>query len=162
MPKIKKEHLYVAPSRGRGCRRFPTPQDLLDDYIEYCKECDTHTKTITKFDEEGQPYDVEVRAPITHTEKGFCLWAGINQTAFRRTYRGGYGEDKKENIYSEVIALMDMDIEQDVREKFETGELNSRLAGLWMSRYDGYSTKQETEIKGGVPVVISGDGDLED
>ena len=39
---------------------------------------------------------------------------------------------------------------------FEDGSIPSNLAGLWMGGF-GYSTKQEQEIKGGVPVVIADD-----
>ena len=36
--------------------------------------------------------------------------------------------------------------EQDVRDKFELGVIPTQLSGLWMSRYEGYSTKQQVDV----------------
>ena len=51
--------------------------------------------------------------------------------------------------------------EVDARKKFELQIIPSQLAGLWMSNY-GYSMKNDSNIIGSIPVVISGDDKLED
>ena len=43
----------------------------------------------------------------------------------------------------------------DARKKFELGVIDSRLAGLWMSKY-GYTTKTDASV-GLEPVVILND-----
>lgn len=61
-----------------------------------------------------------------------------------------------------VIARMKQDCENDAREKFENGTLDSRLAGLWMSNY-GYTTKTDTTGSALLGVTIVDDsGDIDD
>ena len=40
--------------------------------------------------------------------------------------------------------------------KFELGDIDPRLAALWMSKY-GYSAKNETSVSGAAPVQIIDD-----
>ena len=129
-------------------------------YLEYCNECDNHARTVRKHVSGGDGGDggesvYTISAPLTHTIDGFCLWAGLTRSAFDATYRN-------DPDFADVIELMEMDTEIDARSKFETGELNPKLAALWMGRHKGYSTKTETEVTGAMPVVISGEDDLKD
>ena len=40
--------------------------------------------------------------------------------------------------------------ELDVRTKFENGTLPTQLSGLWMSRYENYSLKQDVKVNEGM------------
>lgn len=134
---------------------------MYDAWLLYCGDCDNHVKTVRKHvlsggdDGEGEDNVYTVSAPLTHTIKGFCLRVGLTMSAFDSTYRD-------DPDYADVIELMEMDTEIDARSKFETDELNPKLAPLWMGRHKGYSTKTETEVTGAMPVVISGEDDLKD
>ena len=134
-----------------------TVEEMEDLWDEYKHRCDNRTVTQTKFQSAlGRFVSGEVPASVTYTIKGFALWIGLSESTFYQIYAG---EDHPE--FSELISRIRDEVEQDAREKFEMGVIPSQLSGLWMSRY-GYSTKSETDVKGGVPVVISGENDLED
>lgn len=157
MAKKKQAVLYVAPEvkkNGRP-RKISCPEEMWTLWEEYKADCDSHMKPQSVIGRDGSVTTVLVAAPLTHTITGFCLFIGIRESSFDRTYRND--ED-----YAELIELMEMDTEIDARSKFEDGSLNPKLAGLWMGRHKGYAIKQETDIKGSVPVVISGEDDLED
>lgn len=156
----KKTTLYVAPEKVGRPRRFGSPEEMYDAWLLYCQDCDNHVKTVRKHveggeDGEGEDKVYTVSAPLTHTIKGFCLHVGLTLSAFDATYR----EDED---YSEVIELMEMDTEIDARSKFETDELNPKLAPLWMGQHKGYSAKTDTKVVGAMPVVISGEDELRD
>ena len=153
--KTEKQQLYIAPEgRGRP-RRINGPDEMFELWEEYKADCDSHT-TVKTFVSNGIKSDVTVKAPRTYTIMGFCAFIKMTQSSFDKTYRA-------DELYSDVIELMEMETELDARGKFEDGSLNAKLAGLWMGRHKGYSVKNETEIKGGgVPVVISGEDALKD
>lgn len=158
--KKKTTSLYVAPEKVGRPRRFGSPEEIYGAWLIYCQDCDDHVKTVRKHveggeDGEGEDNVYTVSAPLTHTIDGFCLWSGLTRSAFDATYRS-------DPDFADVIELMEMDTEIDARSKFETGELNPKLAPLWMGRHKGYSTKTETEVTGAMPVVISGEDDLTD
>lgn len=160
----KKNGLYVAPdSRGRP-RKIGSPDEMADMWERYKEQCDCNIKTVrvssTTDDGSGEEVKTiteqrEILSPVTYTVRGFCLFCGISESNFNRTYASD--ED-----YEEIMELIDMETEIDARSKFEDGTLSPKLAALWMGRHKGYSAKTETDIKGGVPVVISGEDDLAD
>ena len=151
----EKERLYIAPENPWRPRKIGSPEEMADLWFKYKADCDSHT-SVKSFVDHGMKSDIAVKTPRTYTIMGFCVFAGITQSSFDRTYR-------VDELYSDVIELMEMETELDARGKFEDGSLNAKLAGLWMGRHKGYSVKNETEIKGGgVPVVISGEEALKD
>ena len=150
MPKKKQVQLFVAPEPVGRPRKIGNPDEMWTEWLAYKFDCDNHMKPQTVLDKAGNARTVLVSAPLTHTIEGFCLFLGITTSSFDRTYRSD--ED-----YKEMIELMELDTHIDARSKFEDGSLNPKLAALWMGRHKGYSTKQETEITGGVPVVIVDD-----
>lgn len=152
--KKKKNALYVAPEPAHRPRKIGCPEELMQLWSEYKAYCQNHTRIQTFVDKSGGVKNIEVSAPITCTKTGFCSWFGIVESAFQSTY----GEDP---LYEDAMDMIRQDSQVDCRSKFEDGTLNPKLAPLWMSRY-GYSVKQETEVKGGIPVVISGEEALED
>ena len=83
---------------------------------------------------------------ITYTIEGFCTWAGISRQAFYSTY----GEGTK---FVDIFTRMREECEFDVRRKFETGELPTGLAALWMARY-GYSAKADEKTAEEPGVVV--------
>ena len=96
----------------------------------------------------------ELKRSITYTIEGFCVFAGISRAAFYEYY----GDNPK---YVDTVTRMKEECEVDARKKFELQVIPSQLAGLWMSNY-GYTTKTDTNVSGSVPVVISGEDQLED
>ncbi len=158
--KLPKPKLYIAPERVGRPRKVSCVEEMWALWDEYCQKCDSHMKTesvITKGLGGTTVDHVLVAAPLTYTKKGFCLHIGITESSFDETY----GEDED---YAEFMELLEMYTEIDARTKFEDGTLNPKLAALWMGRHKGYSTKTETEttISGGIPVVITGEDELED
>ena len=155
MARKKQAVLYVAPERVGRSRKIGSPEEMHALWEEYRADCDSHMKPQSVIGRDGRVTNVLIAAPLTHTITGFCLYIGLTESSFDRTYRND--ED-----YADLIELIEMDTEIDARSKFEDGSLNAKLAPLWMGRHKGYSVKQETDIRGGVPVVISGESDLED
>ncbi len=122
-------------------KKFKTPKALSNAWEEYKKYCDEHTikqfskkrvKTNenTRKDSSAQKINNEISAPLTYSIEGFCAWCGLSRSAFYDTY------DKDE--YSDIATRMREECEVDARQKFETGVINPKLAGLWMSKF-GYS-----------------------
>lgn len=124
-------------------RRFKTAKQMENAWIEYRKYCNERTIKRTEFSQKlGEYITAEVPSPITCTLKGFCHFIGMTEQNFYETY-------SKDSKFESVIARAREECELDAREKFETGAINSRLAGLWMSNY-GYTTKTQSDISGTV------------
>lgn len=151
MPKVKNVKLYVAPDPNHG-RVWVDAEDMAERFEEYLQsdKCMNHTKKKTIIDEETfQAVVVDVPAPRSPTIKGFCLFCGTSSPTWYQHYA-----DNPE--FEEIVKKITEFCEIEVRGMFEDGEISPSLAGLWMGGY-GYSTKQEQDIKGGVPVVIADD-----
>lgn len=133
--------------------RMYTLEEMKEKWDEYKDACDNNTRKMAKFFQ-GEYYTSEIPAPITYTIKGFAVYLGMTEQSYYTTYT----EDKE---FYELVNMIREEVELDARRKFEMGVIPTQLSGLWMGRY-GYTTKTETDIKGGVPVVISGECDLED
>lgn len=155
MAKKQQMKLFVAPEAVGHPRKFGSPEEMAAKWEEYTEKCDNHVRWQTMINKDGTTEDIAIRAPLTYTIEGFCLSVPMRVSAFDSTYRN-------DPEYEDVIAMMDEATHIDARAKFEDGTLNPKLAALWMGRHKGYSAKAETEIKGGVPVVIAGEDALED
>ena len=142
----------MARPYGSG-RKVKSPEEMEKLWDEYKQWCDTQTITKTEFSSRlGEFITAQIPASITYTIIGFCGYIDLTLSAFYDTY-------KNDPDYSEIVSRMERDCEIDVRRKFEVGAIPTNLAALWMSKH-GYSTKNEQEIKGNVPVVIAGEDDL--
>ena len=150
----KKTALYIAPESVGRPRKIQSPEHMAELWEKYTAKCDNHTRTQTIISG-GEAQDVEIRAPLTYTIEGFCLSVPMSRQTFDNTYRN-------DPDYAEIIEMMEEMTHIDARSKFEDGSLNPKLAALWMGRHKGYVARQETEVKGGVPVVLSGEDDLKD
>ena len=151
MPKVKNVKLYVAPDPNHG-RVWVDAEDMAERFEEYLQsdKCLGHTKTKAVIDQETMTCSmVEVPAPRSPTIKGFCLYCGTSSPTWYQHYA-----DNPE--FEEIVKKITEYCECEVRGMFEDGAISPSLAGLWMGGY-GYSTKQEQDIKGGVPVVIADD-----
>lgn len=151
MPKVKNVKLYVAPDHNHG-RVWVDAEDMAERFEEYLHsdKCMNHTKKKTIIDEETfQAVVVDVPAPRSPTIKGFCLFCDTSSSTWYQHYA-----DNPE--FEEIVKKITEFCEIEVRGMFEDGDIPPSLAGLWMGGY-GYSTKQEQDIKGGVPVVIADD-----
>ena len=151
MPKVKNVKLYVAPDPNHG-RVWVDAEDMAERFEEYLQsdKCMNHTKKKTIIDEDTfQAVVVDVPAPRSPTIKGFCLYCGTSSPTWYQHYA-----DNPE--FEEIVKKITEYCESEVRGMFEDGSISPSLAGLWMGGY-GYSTKQEQDIKGGVPVVIADD-----
>ncbi len=124
-------------------RSFESPEQLEDLWEDYKEYCDTKTVTVHEFAQKfGEFVSRELRKPVTYTIKGFCRWAGIARSSFYASYA-----DNPD--YMDIVTRMEEECEVDAREKFETGQIPTQLAGLWMSKH-GYTTKTDAELKADV------------
>lgn len=136
-----------------GRPREYTLQEMQEKWQEYKEKCDNNVRRETKL-HKGEYVIIEMLSPITYTVKGFTVFLGMTEQSYYSTY----ADDEN---FSELVNMIREEVELDARKKFEMGVIPTQLSGLWMGRY-GYTTKTETDVKGGVPVVISGENDLED
>lgn len=134
-------------------RKIGSPQEMYEKWIEFKEQCDTHECIRTEFSQKlGKFVTQKVTSPISYTLLGFALFIGITDDTFRDTY-----ENDKD--FFGIVSMIQRECEEDVRGKFEDKTLPSQLSGLWMSKF-GYGTKQETEIKGSIPVVVTGEDNI--
>jgi hypothetical protein len=118
---------------------------LWEEYKHYCNN---FTVTKTEFSsKEGRFITDVINRPITATIEGFCVYIDISRSKFYQTYI-----DSNEDIFGDIVTRMKFESEQDVRSKFETETIPSKLAGLWMSRYENYNTKQDINVNGSMSV----------
>ena len=151
MPKVKKYKLYVAPDHNHR-RTWVDAEDMAERFTEYLESdmCLGHTKSKAVIDQETMVCTtVDVPAPRSPTIKSFCLFCGTSSATWYQHYA-----DNPE--FADVVRRITEYCETEARGMFEDGSISPSLAALWMGGY-GYSTKQEQDIKGGVPVVIKDD-----
>lgn len=155
MPKVKKVKLYIAPDKNHG-KVWIDAEDMAERFEEYLQSdmCLGHTKSKAVIDPETKTCEtIDVPAPRSPTIKGFCLFCGTSSP----TWYQNYADDPE---FAEIVRKITEYCESEVRGMFEDGAISPSLAALWMGGY-GYSTKQEQDIKGGVPVVIAGEDKLD-
>lgn len=130
-----------------------TNKTLAEKWQAYKEHCDSHTVQRTEFSQRESKFVTQtVLNPITYTIKGFCQFIGMTENNFYETY----APNPKFGL---VIARMREECENNARSRFEDGSIPTQLSGLWMSRYDGYTTKQEQKVTGTQQVVIVDDCD---
>ena len=122
-------------------------------WAEYKKECDKKYVTAHEFSAKNSEFvTATLKRCTTYTIEGFCVYIGLARSKFYETYR----DDPK---YGDTVTRMREECEVDARTKFETGQIPTQLAGLWMSNY-GYTTKTDTKASvTGTQVVIVDDLD---
>lgn len=136
-------------------RKFKNVRALEEAWEAYKAYCDNQMVLTHDFSSKNSEFvSKELKRSITYTIEGFCVYAKISRSKFY----ADYADTEK---YRDTVTRMKEECEIDARSKFELGIIPSQLAGLWMSNY-GYSTKTDSNISGSVPVVISGDDELED
>lgn len=136
-------------------RKFKTVKALEEAWEEYKAWCNNQTVLTHEFSSKNSEFvSKELKRSITYTIEGFCVYIGLARSKFYDTY----AEDER---FRDIVTRMKEECEIDARMKFELGVIDPKLAGLWMSKH-GYTTKTDTNVSGSVPVVISGDDELED
>lgn len=136
-------------------RKFKTVKQLEEAWEAYKAECDNQMVLTHDFSSKNSEFvSKELRRSVTYTIEGFCVFSGISRSTFYEIY----AEDKR---FSDMVTRMKEECEVDARKKFELQMVPSQLAGLWMSHY-GYTTKTDTNVDGAVPIVISGEDQLEE
>lgn len=131
-------------------RTFKTAKALADAWEAYKNWCDNQTAPAHEFSQKNACFvSRELRRRITYTIEGFCVWAGLARSTFYQTYA---------DIppFSDIVTRMKEECEVDARMKFELGDIDPRLAALWMGKY-GYSAKNDTAVTGAAPVQIIDD-----
>ena len=117
-------------------RKFKTAKALSDAWEEYKAWCDSREVTAHAFSAKNSEFVSEKqRRKVTYTIEGFCVWAGLARRAFYDTY----AEDER---FSHIVTRMKEECQVNARMKFELGEIDTRLAPLWMSKH-GYGIKAE-------------------
>lgn len=139
---------------GRS-RKFKNAKALKEAWEAFKAECDSQIVLTHDFSSKNSEFvSKELKRSITYTIEGFCVFADISRASFYEYY----ADDER---YADTVTRMKEECEVDARKKFELQIIPSQLAGLWMSNY-GYTTKTDANFTGSVPVVISGDDELED
>ncbi len=125
---------------GRG-RSIKSPKIMAEKWEEYKEYCNTRTFVVNEFSQKlGDFVTKKLIKPTTCTIAGFCdKFLDMTEQNFYATYNN----DPK---FESVIARMKQYCEIDAREKFESGLINPRLAGLWMSNY-GYCLNKADDEK---------------
>lgn len=136
-------------------RKFKNAKALEKAWLEYKEYCDKKTVLVHDFSQKNSKFvSAEVNKKVTYTIEGFCAYIGIARASFYENYANN-------PEFADTVTRAREECEIDAREKFELGVIPSQLAGLWMANY-GYTTKFDNNVLGSVPVVISGDDELED
>ena len=124
-------------------KKFRTPTELERAWENYKAHCDGHM-VVQRMVEDGRERRIEMSRPLTYTIEGFCAYVRISRQGFHKTYSGNAQ-------YAAVYERIKDECEVDARQKFETGQIPSKLAGLWMARY-GYTAKpQSAENESDIP-----------
>lgn len=129
-------------------KKINSAKAMEEAWTQYKAKCDSDKVIKTEFSQKlGEFVTAVIPSPTTYTIEGFCNFIDMTRQNFYSTY-------EKNKKFDMVIARMREECELDARRKFENGTINSRLAGLWMSRH-GYSTKTESkeEVKSSVVLV---------
>ena len=135
-------------------RKIKSVKALEEAWEEYKDKCDNKKVVAHEFSAKNSEFVTDVlRRSITYTIEGFCVFIGLARSKFYETY----AEDER---YRDTVTRMREECEVDARTKFETGQIPTQLAGLWMSNY-GYTTKTEAKanVTGTQQVVIVDDLD---
>lgn len=121
-------------------RKISSPEEMERMWEEYKEYCDNREVRVNDFSgKECKHVTGTVKKATTYTIEGFCVYIGIARSKFYETYA-------ESEEYRDLVSRMREESEQDVRNKFELGMIPTQLSGLWMSRYDGYSTKQQVDV----------------
>lgn len=136
-------------------RKFKTAKALEEAWEDFKAWCNNQSVLTHEFSAKNSEFvSKALKRSITYTIEGFCVHNGISRAAFYEYYADN-------PRYVDIVTRMKEECEIDARMKFELGMIDPKLAALWMSKH-GYSTKTENNVSGSVPVVISGDDELED
>ena len=130
---------------GRGAK-IESEEELENKWEEYKIYCDNQEVTVHRYHEEEDSYKAyKVNKRIIYNIKGFCAFIGISSTSFYNSYT---------EKYKELTEYIKTECEADARRKFETGEVSSKLAPLWMYNY----TSKENDTS---PISFTGESELE-
>lgn len=134
-------------------RKIKSVKALEEAWNEYKLYCDHQSVLTHEFSAKNSEFvSKKLQKSITYTIEGFCAYIGLSRSKFYETY----AEDER---FRDTVTRMREECEVDARTKFETGQIPSQLAGLWMSNY-GYTTKTEAKANvTGTQVVIVDDLD---
>lgn len=134
-------------------RKIKSVKALEEAWEAYKAWCDEQIVLAHEFSAKNSEFvSAELQRSITYTIEGFCVFIGLARSKFYSTY----GEDER---FGDTVTRMREECEVDARRKFETGQIPTQLAGLWMSNY-GYTTKTDTKASvTGTQVVIVDDLD---
>ena len=130
---------------GRGQpRKIKSPEEMEALWEEYKEWCDNQTVLTHEFSQKfGEFVSQPLKKKITYTVEGFCLRKlKLARSAFYATYCN-------DPDYEDIVSRIEAECGLDAREKFETGQIPTQLAGLWMSKH-GYTTKTDAELKADV------------
>ena len=125
-------------------RKIQSPEQMEQLWEEYKSYCNNREVLTTEFSSKACEFISDnVKKSVTYTIEGFCVYIGIARSKFYETYA-------ESEEYRDLVTRIREESEQDVRDKFELGVIPTQLSGLWMSRYEGYSTKQQIDVNANV------------
>ncbi len=118
-------------------RKIKSAKAMEELWERYKYDCDHQMVLTHDFSAKNSEFvSKELQRSITYTIEGFCVFVGISRAAFYEYYA-------KDERFVDIVTRMKDECEVDARKKFETGQIPTQLAALWMSKH-GYSTKTET------------------
>lgn len=128
-------------------RKIKSVKAMEDAWGEYKDYCDNQIVLSHEFSQRNSQFvSAELRRKTTYTIEGFCVYIGLARKAFYDTY----ANDER---FTHIVTRMKEECEIDARMKFETGQIPSQLAGLWMSKH-GYTTKTDANVTADVVTII--------
>lgn len=131
---------------GGRPRKIKSPAELERYWSDFKEYCDKHVVETHGFSQKrGKYVSNNLTKPLTYTIEGLCVFIGIA----RRTFYDTYNSDPR---FSHIVTRIREECEVDARRKFETEQIPSQLAGLWMARH-GYTIKNDTQVSGRVAVA---------
>lgn len=135
---------------GKSTRKIKSATELRKLWAAYKAECDNHMVLTHEFSHKlGDFVSKELSRTVSYTIEGFCVFAGISRHAFYDNYVGV-------EPWAGEVSRMKEECEIDARRKFETGQIPSQLAGLWMSRHGYGVIKADAEASNLVDEWVAG------
>jgi len=129
-------------------------KELEQLWVKYKADCNNRDVLTHEFSQKRGFVSKKLKRAITYTIEGFCVFAKIPRSTFYEAYADKENPDCAP--YLDIVACMREECEIDARTKFETGQIPTQLAALWMGHH-GYSTIANNRVDGAVPITIIDD-----
>ncbi len=129
---------------------FKTVCDMEKAWEKYKKQCNNTIVPFNEFDKKAREnISYQLKKRVSYNIAGFCAFCNISRSAFYNVYKN------KSLEFKEFIEKIETECEADTILKFETGELNPKLAPLRL-HYKEYEDTKDTDT----PIIKGGEDEL--